>query len=72
MGSGVPDFREAQMENSAKTGKIPQFLKALKDDFYHLSLNGKNDPHFTILTQNAFSDLKHNPENSKKYFSEQI
>ena len=41
----LPDFREGQMENRDKTGNA-QFFRALKDNFYCLSLNGKNTPHF--------------------------
>ena len=40
-----------------------QFPRALKEDIYHLSLNDKTTPHFTILTQNTLSDLKIEPEN---------
>ena len=42
------------------------FREALKGNFYHLSLNGKNTPHFTILTPNTLSDFKIKLENSKK------
>ena len=45
---------------------------ALKGNFYHLSLNGKNIPHFPILTPNTLSDFKNEPEKSKNYVFEQI
>ena len=37
----MPDFREGQVENRDKTGNA-QFSRALKGNFYCLSLNGKN------------------------------
>ena len=43
-----------------------QFPRALKGNFYRLSLNGKNILHFTILTSNLLFDSRIEPENSKK------
>ena len=63
---GLTDFREGQVENKDKTGKNPQFLRALKANFYHLSLSGKNISHITILTPNLLFDSRIEPENSKK------
>ena len=40
----MPDFREGQVVKRDKTGKNAQFSRALKGNFYHLSLNGKNSP----------------------------
>ena len=62
----LPDVREGQVENRDKTGKNAQFARALKENFYCLSLNDKNTPHFTILTPNALFDSRIEPENSKK------
>ena len=59
----MPDFRKGQVENSGENWKNAQFPRVLKGDFYHLSLNGKNTPHFTILSQNTPSDLKIELEN---------
>ena len=42
--------------------KNAQFLRPLKGNFYHLSLNGKNTAHVTILTPNTLSDFKIEPE----------
>ena len=62
MGVDLPDFREGQVKSRNKTGKC-SILQALKMNFYHLSLNGKN----TILTPNTLSDFKIEPENSKTF-----
>ena len=43
-----------------------QFPRALKRNFYCLSLNSKNSPHFTILTPNALFDSRIEPENCKR------
>ena len=58
-------------ENRDKTGKC-SISQALKANFYCLSLNGKNTPHFTILTPNALFDSRIEPENLKKLCFEQI
>ena len=62
----VPDLRRDKWKNRAKTGKIAQFLRPLKGDFYHLSLNGKNNSRVTSLTQTTLSELRIKPVNSKK------
>ena len=49
-----------------------QFPKAFKGEFYCLSLNGKNTPHFTILTSNAPFDSRIEPETPKRYVFEQF
>ena len=49
-----------------------QFSRDLKGNFYHLSLNGKNTPHSTILTKIPYLTLKLSQENSKNYVFEQI
>ena len=43
MGVGLPDFRKVHVKNSDKTGNA-SFPRALKGNFYCLSLNGKNTP----------------------------
>ena len=68
MGVDMSDFREGQVENRDKTGNA-QFPRALKGNFYRLSLNGKNTLNFTILTSNTLSDFKIEPENSKNLCS---
>ena len=57
MGVGLSDFREGQGENRDKTGKMLNFYIS------QLSLNGKNTPHFTILTSNPPFDSRIEPEN---------
>ena len=57
MGVGLPDFREGQNWKNA------QFPRALKGNFYCLSLNDQNVPYFTILTPNALFDSGIEPEN---------
>ena len=66
MGVDLPDFREGQLEKWGQNLKNAQFPRALKGNFYHLSLNGKNIPHFTILTQILLFDSRIGPENFKK------
>ena len=56
-------------ETSGKIGtklENAQFPKALKGNFYCLSLNGKSIPHFTILTPNSLFDSRTEPEKLKK------
>ena len=65
MGVGLQDFKEGQVKKGTKLENA-QFPRALKGNFYHLSLNGENTSHFTILTPNDLSDFKNEPENSKK------
>ena len=65
MGVGMPDFRERQVENRAKNGKC-SISQGFEDGFYHLSQNGKNNPHYTILNQYTLSDLKIEPKKQKK------
>ena len=65
MGVGLPDVRVGQVENRDKTGKF-SVSQGFKGEFYCLSLNGMNTPHFTILTPNAPVDSRIEPENSKK------
>ena len=64
IGVGLPDFREGQVENTKLENA--QFPRVLRCNFYCLSLNGKNTPHFTILTPNAIFDSRIEPENAKK------
>ena len=66
MGVGLPDFREGQVEKQGQNWENAQFPRALKGNFYSLSLNGKDIPHFTILTPNLLFDSRIEPENSKK------
>ena len=63
---GLPDFREGQVEKIGTKLENAQFPRALKGNFYSLSLNDKNIPHFTILTPNLLFDSRIEPENSKK------
>ena len=65
MGVNLPDFREGQMENRDKTGNA-QFFRALKDNFYCLSLNGKNTPHFPFWPQMPSLTLELSQETQKK------
>ena len=41
-------------------------------EFCNKCLSSKNTPHFTILTRNALSELKVEPDNSINYVFEQI
>ena len=66
MGVGLPYSREGQVEKEGQNWKNAKFPRALKGNFYCLSLNGKNTPHFTILTPNLLFDSRIEPENSKK------
>ena len=66
MGVGLPDFREGQVEKQGQNWENAQFPRDLKGNFYSLSLDGKNIPHFTILTPNLLFDSRTEPENSKK------
>ena len=66
MALSLPDFKEGQVEKEGQNWKNAQFPRALKDNFYCLSLNGKNTPHFTILTPNSLFDSRIEPENSKE------
>ena len=40
----------------------------VKGNFYQLSLNGKNTPHFTIMTPNTLFDSRIEPETQKIMF----
>ena len=60
MGVGVPD---GKIGTKLEKRLLPQ---GFETNFYHLSLNGKNTTHFTILIPNTLSDFKIEPENSKK------
>ena len=72
MGISVSDFREGHVKNRDKLKNV-QFSRTLEGNFHHLSLNGKKTPQSTILSQNALSDFKIEPENlKKKYVLEQI
>ena len=44
MGLGLPDFKEGQVEKIGTQLENTKFPRALKGNFYHLSLNGKNTP----------------------------
>ena len=70
MGVGLPDFREGQVEKQGQNWENAQFPRALKGNFYSLSLNGKNIPHFTILTPNLLFELSQ--KTPKNYVCEQI
>ena len=59
--------RERQVENRTKIGKFSIF-QSFEDKFSHLSLNGKNGSHFTILTQNIRSNLEIEQKINKKCF----
>ena len=62
MGVDLPDFRERQVENRDKTGKCLTF-QGFDREFLLFVLNGKNAPHFTILTPNVLFDSGIEPEN---------
>ena len=62
---GLPDSREGQVKYRDKTA---QFQRALKGNFYCLSLNGKNTPHFTILTPKPFLILELSQKTPKTMF----
>ena len=62
MGMGLPDFREGKVEIGTKLENA-QFPRGLKGNFYCLSMNGRNIPHFTILTPNPLFDSRIEPEN---------
>ena len=66
MGVGKPDFREGQVENKAKTRKVPELLKVLRDDFPILSLKHPGTLHFTFPTQNTPAESKNKAKNLKK------
>ena len=68
MGVVLPDFREGQVEKMGTNWENAQFPRALKENFYYLSMNGKNTLHFTILTPNALFDSRIERENSKKLY----
>ena len=40
----MPNFREGKVEIKGQDWKNAQFPRALKGNFYFLSLNGKNTP----------------------------
>ena len=63
MGVGPSEFREGKVENSQKNCKNAEFPRALKGKFYRSFLNGKNIPHFTILTPNTLFDSRIESEN---------
>ena len=52
MGVCLPNFKERQVEKRAKPRKMLSFY-GFKGNSPNLSVNGKNIPHFTILTQNT-------------------
>ena len=62
MGMGLPEFRGTSRKIVTKLENA-QSPRALKGNFYCLSLNGKNTPHFTILIPNALFDTRIEPEN---------
>ena len=66
MGVSLPDCREGQVEKLEQNWKNPQFPRAIKGNFYCLSLNGKNTLHFTILNPNTLFDSRIEPESFKK------
>ena len=66
MEANLPDFRKGQVEKIETKLEKCSVPRALKGNFYCLSFNGKNIPHFTILTPNALFDPRIVPENSKK------
>ena len=70
MGVGLPYFRGNKWKDEDKTGKCPIYQG--KGNFHYLSLNRKNTPYFTILTQNPLFDSQIEPENSKNYVFEQL
>ena len=66
MGRSCQILGKDKWKNKDKTGKNAQFPRALEGNFHHLSLNGANTAHSTILTPNTLSDFKIEPENKKK------
>ena len=50
-----------------KKQRNAQFPRSCKGNFYHLSLNGKKNPYFNILTTNTSYLALIEPENSKNY-----
>ena len=48
----MPDFREGQVENRAKTGKC-SISQGFEGGFLQFALNGKSTHRFTILIQNT-------------------
>ena len=40
----MPDFKEGQVENRDKTGKMLNFQSFEMENFYRLSLNGEKPP----------------------------
>ena len=67
MGVSVLDLWDGQVKIGLKQENA-QFSRTSKGNFSNLSPNGKNIPHFTILTQNTPSSLKIEPETEKKCF----
>ena len=72
MGVGLPDFRERQAEKWGQNWENVQFPRNLKMNFYCLSLNGKNTPHFTILTPIPSLTLELSQKTPKNYVFKQI
>ena len=72
MGVGLPDFREGQVEKQGQNWENAQFPRALKGNFYSLSLNGKNIPILPFLPQISSLTLELSQETPKTYVCEQI
>ena len=73
MGVVLPDFMEGQVEKIRSKLENAQFPRALKKNFYHLFLNGKNTPILPFLSQILSLTLKLSQKKAQKsYVSEQI
>ena len=71
MGVGLPYFRERQLENRDKLENA-QFSRALKGNFYCLSLNGKNTHILPFWPQMPSLTLELRQKTPKSYVFEEI